>query len=168
MFVNLAMKRLMYYNLPRKPLISLFVLNVSMSSMVQIFSGSTSIPLSLTMWPSNFPEVTPKVHFLGFNRSLNYRILSKNLYNVAKGSTLSHDFTIMSSTYTSTSLCIYRPSILFPNTYILSYGCHTHPSFSYGTVKAPFNLSRFSSLKWACMWSIECVCSSLRSVIVVI
>ena len=55
-----------------------------------------------------------------------------------------------------------RPSILSLNTYILSYGCHTHLSFSYGTVRAPFNLSRFPSLKWACMWSIECICSSFR------
>ena len=61
-----------------------------------------------------------------------------------------------------------RPSILSLNTYMLSYGCHTHISFSYGIVRALFNLNRFPSLKWACMWSIECVCSSLRSVIVVI
>ena len=59
-----------------------------------------------------------------------------------------------------------RSSILSLNTYILSYGCYTHPSFAYGTVGAPFNLSRFPSLKWACMWSIECVCSSLQSAIV--
>ena len=47
------------------------------------------------------------------------------------------------------SMC--GPSILSLNTYILSYGCHTHLSFSYDTVRAPFNLSRFPSLKWACM-----------------
>ena len=47
------------------------VLRVGMSSMALIFSGSTSIAHSLTMCPSNFPEVTPKVHFLGFNLSLN-------------------------------------------------------------------------------------------------
>ena len=29
-------------------------------------------------------------------------------------------------------------------------------------------MSQFPSLKWACMWSIECVCSSLQSVIMVI
>ena len=106
MSVNLAMKRLIYCSLPRKPLISLSVLGAGMSSMALIFLGSTSIPRSLTMCPSNFPEVTPKVHFLGFNLSLNCRILSKNLYSTAKWSTLSWDFTIMSSTYTSMSLCI--------------------------------------------------------------
>ena len=84
MYVNLTMKQLMYYNMPRKPLISLSVLGAGMSSMARIFSGLTSIPRLLTMWPNNFPEVTPKVHFSGFNLSLNYRILSKNLYNAAK------------------------------------------------------------------------------------
>ena len=49
MFVSLAMKRLIYYNLPRKPLISLSVLGAGMSSMALIFSGSTSIPHSLTI-----------------------------------------------------------------------------------------------------------------------
>ena len=84
MSVNLTMKRLIYYSLPRKPLISLSVLGASMSSMAQIFSGSTFIPCSQTMCPSNFPEVTPKVHFLGFNLSLNCRILSKHLYSATK------------------------------------------------------------------------------------
>ena len=144
MSVNLAMKRLIYYNLPRKPFISLSVLRAGMSSMTLIFSGSTSIPHLLTICPSNFLEVTPKVyflgfncnlnmssmtnlfwiniyttladdmpqqlprsypnvHFLGFNRDLNCLSLSKNLYKAARWSTLSQDFTIMSSTYTSTS-----------------------------------------------------------------
>ena len=105
MSVNLAMKRLIYCNMPRKPLISLSVLRAGMSSMALIFSGSTSIPHSLTICPSNFPKVIPKVHFLGFNLNLNCLILSKNLYKATKRSTLSRDFTIMSSTYT-TSLCI--------------------------------------------------------------
>ena len=74
--------------------------------MALIFSGSTSIPRSLMICPSNFLEVTPNVHFLGFNRNLNCLILSKNLYKAAKRSALSRDFTIMSSIYTSTSLCI--------------------------------------------------------------
>ena len=84
LFVNLVMKRLIYYSLPRKPLISLSVLGAGMSSMALIFSISTSIPRSLTMCPSNFPEVIPNVHFLGFNLNLNYPILSKNLCKVAK------------------------------------------------------------------------------------
>ena len=84
MFVSLAMKQLIYCNLPRKPLISFSVLGAGMLSMAMIFSGSTSIPYSLIMSPSNFPEVTPKVYFLGFNLSLNNLILSKNLCKAAK------------------------------------------------------------------------------------
>ena len=42
------------------------------------------MPLSLTIYPKSFPEVTPKVHFLGFNLNLNYLILSKNLSKAAK------------------------------------------------------------------------------------
>ena len=84
MSINLAMKRLIYCNLPRKPFISLSLLGVGMSSMTMIFSGSTSIPHSLTICPSSFPEVTPNVNFLGFNRSLNCLILSKNLYKAAR------------------------------------------------------------------------------------
>ena len=64
MSVNLAMKGLIYYNLPRKPLISLSVLRAGMSSMALIFSGSTSI--------------------LGFTCNLKCFILSKNLYKVAR------------------------------------------------------------------------------------
>ena len=84
MSINLAMKRLIYCNLPKKPFISLSRLGVGMSSMTMIFSGSTSIPHSLTICPSSFPEVTPNVHFLGFNRSLNCLILLKNLYKAAR------------------------------------------------------------------------------------
>ena len=84
MSISLTMKRLIYYSLPRKPPISLSVLEVGMSSMALIFSGSTFIPRSLTMCPRNFPKVTQKVHFLGFNLNLNRLILSKNIYKVAK------------------------------------------------------------------------------------
>ena len=78
--VNLAMKRLIYCNLPKKPLISLLVLKVGMSSMALIFYGSIFIPHSLMICPSNFPKVIPKMHFLGFNFNVNYMILSKNLF----------------------------------------------------------------------------------------
>ena len=105
MFINLAMKRLMYGNLTRNPLISILVFGAGMSSMALILSRSTFIPCSLTMGPSNFPKVTPNVHFLGFNLNLNYLILLKNLGKAAKRSNLSRDFTIISSTYTSTSMC---------------------------------------------------------------
>ena len=49
--VNLAMNLLMYYSLPKKPLISLSVLGAGMSRMALILSGSISMPLSLTMYP---------------------------------------------------------------------------------------------------------------------
>ena len=75
MFINLAMNRPMYCNLPKKPLISFSVLGTSMSSMDLILSGSTSMPHSLTICPNNFLKVTPKVHFLGFNLNLNCLIL---------------------------------------------------------------------------------------------
>ena len=84
MSISLAMKQLIYCNLPRKPHISLLVLEEGMSSMALIFSGSTSISRSLTMCPSNFPEVTPKVHFLEFNFCLKRLILSQNLCKAAK------------------------------------------------------------------------------------
>ena len=84
MSVNLAMKRLMYYNLPRKPLISFSVFGAGMSSMALILSRLTSMPRSLTICPNNFPEVTPKVHFLRFNLNLNFQILSKNLYRASR------------------------------------------------------------------------------------
>ena len=84
MSINLVMKQLIYCNLPIKPLTSLSVLGAGMSSMTMIFSGSTSIPRLLTICPSSFPEVTPNVNFLGFNRSLNCLILSKNLYKATR------------------------------------------------------------------------------------
>ena len=84
MSVNMVVKQLIYCNMPRKPLISLSILEAGMSIMALIFSGSTSIPRSLTICLNNFPEVTPKVHFLGFNLNLNYLILSKNLCKATK------------------------------------------------------------------------------------
>ena len=84
MSVNLAMERLIYCNLPRKPFISLSVLRAGMSSMAMVFSGSTFILHLLTICPNNFPKVTPKVHFLGFNRNLSSLIFSKNLYKAAR------------------------------------------------------------------------------------
>ena len=79
MSINLVMKWLIYCNLPKKPQISLSVLRAGMSSMALIFSGSTSIPRSLTMCPRNFPKVTPNVYFLGFNLNLKRLILSNDL-----------------------------------------------------------------------------------------
>ena len=52
--------------------------------MALILFGSAFMSLLLTMYPNSFLEVTPKVHFLGFNLNLNYLILSKDLSKVAK------------------------------------------------------------------------------------
>ena len=68
----------MYCNRPKNPLISFSLLGGGMFNMALIFDGLTSIPLSLTRKPNNFPTVTPKVHFCEFNLSLYSLILSKN------------------------------------------------------------------------------------------
>ena len=104
--VSLAMNQLMYGNWPKKPLISFSLLGGGISNMALILDVLTSIPQSLTRKPSNFLVVTPKVHFCGFNLSLYSLILSKNFLKFMVWLSLSLDFTIISSTYTSTSLCI--------------------------------------------------------------
>ena len=53
--VSLAMNQLMYCNHPKNPLISFSLLGGGISNMALIFDGSTSIPLSLTKKPNNFP-----------------------------------------------------------------------------------------------------------------
>ena len=58
------MNRLMYCNQPKNPLISFSLLGGGISNMALIIDGSTSIPLSLTRKPNNFPMITPKGHFL--------------------------------------------------------------------------------------------------------
>ena len=104
--VSLAMNRLMYCNRPKKPLISFSLLGGGISNMALILYGSTSIPLSPTKKPSNFLSVTPKVHFCGFNLSLYSLILSKYFLKFMVWLPLSSDFTIISLTFTLTSLCI--------------------------------------------------------------
>ena len=76
--VSLALNRLMYYNWPINPLISFSLLGGGISNMALNFDGSTSISLSPTKKPNNFPMVTPKVLFYGFNFSLYSLILLKN------------------------------------------------------------------------------------------
>ena len=70
MEVSLAINWMMYCNQPKNSLISFSLLDRGMSNMALIFDGSTSIPLSFTKKPSNFPLITPKVHFCGFNLNL--------------------------------------------------------------------------------------------------
>ena len=60
--MRLAMNWLMYCNHPKNPLISFSLLGGDMSNMALIFDRSTSITLSLTKKPNNFPVVTPKVY----------------------------------------------------------------------------------------------------------
>ena len=62
--VILAMNQLIYCNLPKNPLISFSLLGGGISNIALIFDGTTSIPLSITKKPNNFPVITPKVHFL--------------------------------------------------------------------------------------------------------
>ena len=84
MFVNLTMNLLMHCSLPRNLPIFFSVLNVGISRIALIFFVSAFMPLSLTIYPNNFLEVTPKVHFLGFSLNLNCLILSKNLSKATK------------------------------------------------------------------------------------
>ena len=102
----MAMNQLMYCSLPKKPLISFSLLGGGISNTALILDGSTSIPLSLTRNPNNFLAITPKVHFYGFNLNLYSLIFSKNFLKFAVWFSLSLDFTIISSTYNSTSLYI--------------------------------------------------------------
>ena len=77
--VSLAMNRLMYYSQPKKPLISFSLLGRGISNMDLNLDGSTSIPLSPTSNPINFPAVTPKAHFYGYSLNPYSLILSKNI-----------------------------------------------------------------------------------------
>ena len=104
--VSLAMNWLMYCNWPKKPLISFSLIGGGLSNMTLTLDGSTSIPLSFVRKPSNFSAITSKLHFYGFNFSLYFLILLKNFLKFMAWFSLSLDFTIISSTYTSTSLCI--------------------------------------------------------------
>ena len=104
--MSLAINWLMYYNHHKNPFISFSLLGEGISNKTLIFNGSTSIPLSLTKKPNNFPVITPKIHLCGFNLILYSLILLKNSLKLAIWPSLSLDFTIMSSIYTSTSLCI--------------------------------------------------------------
>src|SRR5207237_5539988 len=74
-----------------------FILNMSLS-----FSGLASMPRYDTMKPSNFPEGTPKTHFLGFNFHLKRLKFSNISDRLDKRSSLTRDLMTMSSTYAST------------------------------------------------------------------
>ena len=106
MEVSLAINRIMYYSRPKKSLISFSLLGGGIFNMALILDGPTSIPLLLNRKPNNLPVVTPKVHFYGFYLNLYSLILLKNFLKFMAWLPLSLDFTIISSTHTSTSLCI--------------------------------------------------------------
>ena len=104
--VSLAMNWLMYCNRPNKLLISFSLSGIGISKMALILDRLASIPLSFTRKLSNFPSVTQKLHFYGFNLSLYSLIHLKNFLKFIIWLPLSLDFTIISLTYTFTSLCI--------------------------------------------------------------
>ena len=58
------MNQLIYCSQPMNPLISFSLLGGGISNMALILDESTFIPLSLIRKPSNFPAVTPNVHFV--------------------------------------------------------------------------------------------------------
>jgi hypothetical protein len=67
-----------------------------------IFYRLGSIPRWETIYPSNFPEGTPNVHFSGFNFMQNFLRLSKVSSMSEMRPYDSQDLTTTSSTYAST------------------------------------------------------------------
>ena len=65
--------------------------------MALIWSGFTSIPLWVTMYPKNFPEPTPKEHLDAFRRNLCSLRISKMLVRSPTCSDTNLLFTTMSS-----------------------------------------------------------------------
>jgi hypothetical protein len=63
---------------------SLIVAGASMSVMAVIFLGLASIPRFLMMNPSNFPDGTPNMHFVGLSFHQNFR----KLLNVSSNSAI--------------------------------------------------------------------------------
>ena len=104
--VNLEINRLMNCTLRRKPRTSFSVLGGDISKMALILEGSTSIPLCVIKNPSIFPAVTPNVHYWGLSRNRFSLIRWNNFCKTVYWPSLTLDLTIMSSTYTSTSLWI--------------------------------------------------------------
>jgi hypothetical protein len=74
------------------------------------FFGLGSIPRRETIYPSNFLEVTPDVHFSGFSFILNFLRLSKVSARSEMSPSSYHVLTMMSSIYASTlhPSCEYR------------------------------------------------------------
>ena len=84
--VSLAMKRLMYYNLPKKALYLLLIKRHEyLPNGIDLNWAPFYASLLLTKNPINFPIVTPKVNFCGLNQSLHSLIGSKELLNVGHG-----------------------------------------------------------------------------------
>jgi hypothetical protein len=69
------------------------------------FSGLESMPRWETIYLSNFPEGTPKVHFLGFSFILNFLRLSK----VSASSEISPSSSLVFMTTSSTYASAFRP-----------------------------------------------------------
>ena len=89
-----------------KLLTSLVVRGGGKSCIARTLSRSISIPFLLTINPSNFSDVAPKVHFAGLSFSWNFLNHSNSFLKFTTCSSSPWDFAIISSTYTSISLCI--------------------------------------------------------------
>ena len=86
----------------------------------QIFLGFSSIPQWLTMNPKNFPELTPKMYFLGLSFTL-YFISSLNAFSRCfASSTGSLELVIMFSMYTSIVRPINDLKILVTNLWYIA------------------------------------------------
>ena len=70
MVVNCSMKQAMELILPKKLQTCFSVFGAGMSLLIWTFFGSTSIPLWLTMKPSNFPKLAPKMSLLKLSYNL--------------------------------------------------------------------------------------------------
>src|SRR6266508_3199851 len=77
-------------------LVGEFILKISLS-----FFGLASMPWYDTMKPSNFPEGTPKTHFLGFNFHLKHLKFRNVSDRSDMRSYLTRDLMTMSSMYAS-------------------------------------------------------------------
>ena len=82
--VNCTIKWAILLTLSKKLRICFSICSVGISQMAWTYSGSISIPLWLTIRPSNFPELAPKTHSLGFSLNLYLTRCLNNFLNSTK------------------------------------------------------------------------------------
>ena len=109
MYLSVALETNLFWaaTFPIKLYISFIVFGDLTSIIAFTLSGFASIPRWDTMNPKNFPEVTKKTHFLGFNFILYLCSVLKVSFRSSKWLGLSLIFTSISSMYTSTFLLIW-------------------------------------------------------------